>query len=376
MKTIGRHGLGFLVLASLCALGWHTALRPGLVGRYYPGGAWSGTPALVVADDAVSTDTVVARLDAFDDQLQSVSWDGFIHLAAAGSHTFTVTSTGAAWLFLDDRLLVDNGGWHETVTASATTSVAAGLHAFEVRYLIRGDDPTLELTTGFDGEAQTPIATSALFPSPLAYGVRRAVTLEGYLLPLLWSLVVVGVLAWRPLALFGGALVAGQLESGTRVWRRRMGVAALLLYGLCNGALVDVMMVNDARYDVERWLERPDHRDGAVRMAGFYIYLPRFDALRSQEIREYWPDVVETKPRFIVTNRGYSCRARPDSEEEDFYTRLANPANGYRRVVAYRYQPRWPPVDSARLWRAVCPDGFTNLAVINPEIQVFGRVDP
>ncbi len=722
------------MLASLCALAWHTALRPGLVGRYYAGGAWSGTPTLVVVDDGVSTDTVVARLATFDDLPQSVSWDGFIHLVAAGSHTFTVTSTGAAWLFLDDRLLVDNGGSHETLTVSATTRAAAGLHAFEVRYLSAGGDPTLELTTGFDGEAPTPIARSALFPSPIAYAIRRAVTLEGYLLPLLWSLVLVGLLAWRPLAhlrrhcaarrfeprvnlalyglltlslvlnvcgvwwglpqfwswapdellprdvleglqesfsggwstiyppvhyyllgfiflpfhvagrlgltdvwadhsylalyllarsvsvlmavgtvyvvylcslelgksrlaglcgailvalmppfvfygklanvdipylcwfalsilfyiravrtderraywwfavtgmlavctkdqaygfyvlpavhliwrryrsttgagwarvqgfaadrrlwlsfggavlvfvvghnllfnaagfvdhvgiitgdasqdyqmwdrslaghlamagqavvqlswmlgwpafvvcvagvmsqgargdrflllpalsyyvffisvvmyhfdrfflgvglllaLYGGPLIASQLESLTRVGWRRLGVAALLLYGLCNGALVDVMMVNDARYYVERWLRRPDHLNASVRMAGFDIYLPRFDELRTAEISRYWPDVVEAQPRFIVMNRGFSCRAIPDSEEEEFYARLANPANGYRRVVAHRYQTPWPPVGEARLWRAVCPDGFSNLAMINPEIQVFGRVDP
>ncbi len=48
------------------------------------------------------------------------------------------------------------------------------------------------------------------------------------------------------LALYGGPLIATQLESASGVWWKRVGVAALLLYGLFNGALVDVMMVHDA----------------------------------------------------------------------------------------------------------------------------------
>ena len=142
-----------------------------------------------------------------------------------------------------------------------------------------------------------------------------------------------------------------------------------------HGALVDVMLVNDARYVVERWLRQPENAVGEVRMAGFDIYLPRFDERRTREIGEDWSEVLETEPRFIVINLGYSCRAQAGREEE-FYVRLRDPANGYRRAMAHRYDPRWPPVASARFWRRECPDGLTNLAAINPEIQVFERVGP
>ena len=69
-------------------------------------------------------------------------------------------------------------------------------------------------------------------------------------------------------------------------------------------------------------------------MAGFDIYLPRFDERRTREIREDWPEVLETSPCFIVINLGHSCRAQAGRGEE-FYARLRDPSNGYRRAMAH-----------------------------------------
>ena len=177
------------------------------------------------------------------------------------------------------------------------------------------------------------------------------------------------------LALFGGSWLATQLKATRgRRWRQA-GVAGVLLASFFRGALVDVMLVNEARYVVERWLRQPENAVGEVGMAGFDIYLPRFDERRTREIREDWPEVLETSPRFIVINLGHSCRAQAGREEE-FYARLRDPSNGYRRAMAHRSDPSWPPVGSAQFWRRECPDGLTNLAAINPEIQVFERVGP
>jgi hypothetical protein len=176
------------------------------------------------------------------------------------------------------------------------------------------------------------------------------------------------------LALFGGPWLAAQ--AGTlsgRSWRR-VGVAVVLLYSLFHGALVDVMVVNDSRYYVERWLRQPEHLTGAVGMAGFDIYLPRFDGVRSFELDRSWPQVLELTPRFIVINQQFSCRATAGSQEAAFYTSLRDPAGGYRQAVAYRYAPPWPPVASARLWQDECPPGNTNLVAVNPEIQVYERI--
>ena len=176
------------------------------------------------------------------------------------------------------------------------------------------------------------------------------------------------------LALFGGSLLAELLTIRRTVRWRRLGVTGLFAYLAVYGTTVDLRMVNDARYEVEDWLRRPEHADATVAIAGNDAYLPRVDR-RTQQITEYWPGVLDVEPHFIVINRGYSCRARPDSEEADFYTRLRDEANGYRLALAHRYQPPGPDIGPDRVWRAACPDGFTALATVNPEIQVFERHD-
>lgn len=735
LKRISQGLLGLLVLASLGAIAWRAVAPTGLVGRYFLNTEWSGAPELVVLDDTVSTRTVSTRAEQFGAQPFSVVWRGFLYLDQAGAHTFTVTSDDGAWLYLDDRLLIDNGGEHSPVTMSATATTEAGLHRVELRYFNAQGGFVVEVTAAHENGPPTALSTTMLFPSRLAYGLHRAVRVDGYALPLLWSLCLLGAALWRPavhlarhcradatgrlggallgvlmlslvvnavgiwwglpqlwswapdeliprevldglarrfaggwhstyppfhyylltafytpflvwdrlgladiwashsyvslfllarsisvvmavatvyvvylcalelgksrvaglcsaflvalmptfiyygklanldvpyvfwftlsllfyirairtdqvksyvwfavtgmlsictkdqaygfyvlpvvhlvwrryqaqpgpgaggrsrqligdrrlrlaagaaglvfvaghnllfnldgfiehvaiivgdasqdyqlwdrtagghllmlreavrqlgwsmswpafllclagvahhvvrgdrrdlfvlwpalsyylffigvvmyhydrfflgvcviLALFGGSLLAELLTIRRTVRWRRLGVTGLFAYLAVYGTTVDLRMVNDARYEVEDWLRRPEHADATVAIAGNDAYLPRVDR-RTQQITEYWPGVLDVEPHFIVINRGYSCRARPDSEEADFYTRLRDEANGYRLALAHRYQPPGPDIGPDRVWRAACPDGFTALATVNPEIQVFERHD-
>ena len=176
------------------------------------------------------------------------------------------------------------------------------------------------------------------------------------------------------LSLFGGPVLARMLTRGHRMWWTRLGAIGLVIYLVLHGVTVDLRMVHDARYYVEEWLRRPANANARVVLAGFDVYLPRSDARRTSNVDDYWDDVVTLEPDLIVINRGYGCRARPGSEEADFYLRLRDEANGYRLALAHRYQPPGPAIGPDRVWRADCPDPLTALATINPEIQVFERL--
>jgi hypothetical protein len=176
------------------------------------------------------------------------------------------------------------------------------------------------------------------------------------------------------LALFGGKTLAAALAPGRWLGWRQATVAGLFGYLLLSAVTVDVVMATDSRYTVERWLAAPAQAGGGVGMPGMPIYLPRIAPARALPLRESWVDAAELRPRFIVVNRGYSCRAEPGSSAADFYAGLRDESRGYRLSLAHRSSPAWPVVGSDRAWRSVCEDPFTVLGKINPEIQVYERV--
>ena len=198
MKTIATSGVAVLALISLAAIVRQTVAPTGLNAQYYLNPNWDGSPELEVVDDTVSTHAVSTRIAAFDDRPFSAVWNGFIHLDHPGRYTFAVTSDDGAWLVLDDQLVVDNGGVHGPTTVSATASLDAGLHPVEFRYFNAVGGFMVEVTTAYEGLDPVQLTTAVLFPSRLSYVLQRAVRIDGYALPLLWSLCLLGVLIWYP----------------------------------------------------------------------------------------------------------------------------------------------------------------------------------
>lgn len=176
------------------------------------------------------------------------------------------------------------------------------------------------------------------------------------------------------LALFGGKMIADAVATGPWLVWRRSAVAGLFVYLALAGLSVDVVMANDSRYTVERWLDDPSHTGGQVGIPGMAIYLPRVAPSRALPIQESWREIDELQPRFIVVNRGFSCRAEPGTPAAEFYDGLRAETRGYRLSLAHRSTPDWPIIGPDRVWRGECDDPFTVLAKINPEIQVFERI--
>ncbi len=63
-----------------------------------------------------------------------VRWTGMFRLSQAGRYTFEVEADDGAFLFLDDRLVVDNGGGHMMVARHAEVELAAGEHRLRLEY--------------------------------------------------------------------------------------------------------------------------------------------------------------------------------------------------------------------------------------------------
>jgi hypothetical protein len=72
-------------------------------------------------------------LGAFGAQMK-----GTMLVKAAGSYPFALTSDDGSRLYIDDRLVLDNGGDHEPRTVLAVLKLSAGYHPFVLNYWQNG----------------------------------------------------------------------------------------------------------------------------------------------------------------------------------------------------------------------------------------------
>jgi hypothetical protein len=70
----------------------------------------------------------------FDYSTFSVKWTGYIYSSMPGTYVFSLTSDDGSWLYIDQSLIVNNGGSHGTQTTTNTDPLSQGLHTIEVDF--------------------------------------------------------------------------------------------------------------------------------------------------------------------------------------------------------------------------------------------------
>ena len=74
---------------------------------------------------------------------------GFIEIPREGFYTFRTHSDDGSWLWIDNEIVVENGGMHAPTTRSGEVRLDPGKHAFEVRFFERSGGS--ELTVSWEG---------------------------------------------------------------------------------------------------------------------------------------------------------------------------------------------------------------------------------
>ncbi len=175
------------------------------------------------------------------------------------------------------------------------------------------------------------------------------------------------------LAFFGGRLLAGFLAPGRRLPALRLaGVVLVFLYTGLYAASGNIQMVFDARYKVERVLERNVPHDAIVGLVGSRMYLPRLESFESTRRMKTLTrrTLQRLKPDFLLVNSDF---ARINSEK--IYGRLRQEKLGYRLVLRYRFESPWLLWDFRDIFRNDQKWIFTNLDKINPEVEIYERID-
>jgi hypothetical protein len=178
------------------------------------------------------------------------------------------------------------------------------------------------------------------------------------------------------LAIFAGLAFDRLLSSRSRV--RAWGAAAVagvFAYTLLYAGTVDVLMIEDSRYDVERWMRAHVRPNDLVGVSGLREYLPRIDTFHVEEIATV-AELRQEHPEYVLLNADYARAVPPDTKWGQMIAGLAQNTAGYRLVGRYRTASPWPWLPGGhpdlvgpRLETLV----FSTLRNINPTIEVYQR---
>jgi hypothetical protein len=207
---VKRTGLRFVLAAvaaaTLLTLVFGAARRfdpfpEGLGAEYFSNPTWAGPAAFSRLDRQPSTD---ALLEAWHDAPPAafgVTWVGAVVALSDGTYTFATNSDDGSEVYVDGRLVVDNGGGHASRLATGSISLTRGAHALFIRYFQEGGSFNLDFLWARDG------SNLALVPS-WALRARKASSLARLAPSLLvsWGLAATG---WIWLGVVVAAAAAG-----------------------------------------------------------------------------------------------------------------------------------------------------------------------
>lgn len=129
----------------------------GLVGKYYHGNAWLGAPAIQQKDLFIfPNDLLPAPF--------SIEWEGKIYAPREGQYVFGTQSDDGSILYIDGKLVVDNGGHHADRYMEGRVSLTEGLHDIRLRYNQDDGGRVMELYWIPPGGHKEMVPTEALFP--------------------------------------------------------------------------------------------------------------------------------------------------------------------------------------------------------------------
>lgn len=75
----------------------------------------------------------------------SCIWHGLLYIKESGLYTIGTTSDDGSWIYIDDKLIVDNGGRHENRCVLNQIQLEKGFHKLSIHYFDKGGDANLEI---------------------------------------------------------------------------------------------------------------------------------------------------------------------------------------------------------------------------------------
>jgi hypothetical protein len=167
----------------------------GLTAEYFANPSWDGWPVATFVDAQISTARMRERWNRVPPERFSVRWRGYLAVVRSGRYRFTTTSDDGSRLYIDDQLVVDNGGAHARATRAGEIDLPLGSHRIRLDYVQFGGDGELAWSWARDGGPDGAVPTWALSRRRAAYATVLAARLvDGALPPL--ALVILLLTGW------------------------------------------------------------------------------------------------------------------------------------------------------------------------------------
>ena len=132
----------------------------------------AGPPILEQVESEISTATLAGHPELRALTQFTAEWSGVLVAHYPNLHRFATKSDDGSWLWIDDRLVIDNGGVHGPQNVTAEVFLERGVHTFRVRYIEAGGGSLLTLGSGRVGAGLSIRNRSSLTTSATVNCVR------------------------------------------------------------------------------------------------------------------------------------------------------------------------------------------------------------
>ena len=205
-----------MIVALICFLGSRTiAPKHGLNGRYYPNDRWAGSPVFAGLDPIIAFSNEILTAKAGHAGTSSADWEGYLFAPKDGAYRFSISSDDGSWVYVDETLVVDNGGVHPNRRAEGDVALTKGRHRLRLKYFNGGGDGSLEF------EGRRIVSAKRLGPRLSLYPkeVRSGLVLFDSALSILGSIaIVICVLAGLVLLLLAPRPIIAFFSKGRALW--------------------------------------------------------------------------------------------------------------------------------------------------------------
>lgn len=118
----------------------------GLEVSYFGDQTWTGEPVKKKITPQVAFELTDFKKELLTLDIFSAIWKGYLYAPRDGDYKFYLTSDDGSLLFIDGKLVVDNGGFHVPVEKEEIVSLKKGIHEIEIKYFQGGGDAVLKFS--------------------------------------------------------------------------------------------------------------------------------------------------------------------------------------------------------------------------------------